>query len=83
MAVVGASTTITGLFAQHVLRLRGVGGDEAGEFVPLDAKANDRILFGKRSGAEVKLDGAELLIMRESAIMGIIEGRPAAKRKAA
>ena len=57
--------------------------DEAGKLVPLDVKANDRILFGKWSGAEVKLDGEELLIMKESDIMGIIEGQPAAKRKAA
>ena len=57
--------------------------DEAGALVPLDVKANDRILFGKWSGTEVKLDGEELLIMKESDIMGIIEGQPAAKRKAA
>ena len=46
-------------------------------------KAGDRILFGKWSGTEVKLDGEELLIMKESDIMGIIEGSPAIKRKAA
>src|SRR5215469_11016244 len=57
--------------------------DEAGKLVPLDVKAGDRILFGKWSGTEVKLDGEELLIMKESDIMGIIEGQPAAKRKAA
>ena len=57
--------------------------DEAGKLVPLDVKANDRILFGKWSGTEVKLDGEELLIMKEADIMGIIEGQPAAKRKAA
>ena len=57
--------------------------DEAGKLVPLDVKAGDRILFGKWSGTEVKLDGEELLIMKESDIMGIIEGTPAAKRKAA
>src|SRR3984957_5623059 len=57
--------------------------DETGKLVPLDVKANDRILFGKWSGTEVKLDGEELLIMKESDIMGIIEGQPAAKRKAA
>jgi chaperonin GroES len=57
--------------------------DEAGKLVPLDVKAKDRILFGKWSGTEVKLDGEELLIMKESDIMGIIEGQPAAKRKAA
>jgi chaperonin GroES len=57
--------------------------DEAGKLVPLDVKEGDRILFGKWSGTEVKLDGEELLIMKESDIMGIIEGQPAAKRKAA
>ena len=57
--------------------------DETGKLIPLDVKANDRILFGKWSGTEVKLDGEELLIMKESDIMGIIEGQPAAKRKAA
>ena len=57
--------------------------DEAGKLVPLDVKAGDRILFGKWSGTEVKLDGEELLIMKESDIMGIVEGQPAAKRKAA
>jgi chaperonin GroES len=57
--------------------------DENGKLVPLDVKANDRVLFGKWSGTEVKLDGQELLIMKESDIMGIIEGQPAAKRKAA
>ena len=57
--------------------------DEAGKLVPLDVKAGDRVLFGKWSGTEVKLDGEELLIMKESDIMGIIEGQPAAKRKAA
>jgi chaperonin GroEL len=56
--------------------------DEAGKLVPLDVKDGDRILFGKWSGTEVKLDGEELLIMKESDIMGIIEGQPAAKRKA-
>ena len=57
--------------------------DETGKLVPLDVKAGDRILFGKWSGTEVKLDDEELLIMKESDIMGIIEGLPAAKRKAA
>jgi chaperonin GroES len=57
--------------------------DEAGKLVPLDVKDGDRILFGKWSGTEVKLDGEELLIMKESDIMGIIEGQPAVKRKAA
>ena len=57
--------------------------DEKGALVALDVKAGDRILFGKWSGTEVKLDGEELLIMKESDIMGIVEGTPAAKRKAA
>jgi chaperonin GroES len=57
--------------------------DETGKLVPLDVKEKDRILFGKWSGTEVKLDGEELLIMKESDIMGIIEGQPAAKRRAA
>ena len=57
--------------------------NEHGEVVALEVKAGDRILFGKWSGTEVKLDGQELLIMKESDIMGIIEGRPAIKRKAA
>jgi chaperonin GroES len=57
--------------------------DETGKLMPLDVKAGDRILFGKWSGTEVKLDGEELLIMKESDIMGIIEGQPTAKRKAA
>jgi chaperonin GroES len=57
--------------------------DKTGKLVPLDVKANDRILFGKWSGTEVKLDGEELLIMKESDIMGIIEGSASARRKAA
>ncbi|MDG4855340.1 co-chaperone GroES [Mesorhizobium sp. M1A.F.Ca.IN.022.07.1.1] len=46
--------------------------DEAGKLVPLDVKAGDRVLFGKWSGTEVKLNGEDLLIMKESDIMGII-----------
>jgi chaperonin GroES len=57
--------------------------DEGGKLIALDVQAGNRILFGKWSGTEVKLDGEELLIMKESDIMGIIEGQPAAKRKAA
>jgi chaperonin GroES len=56
--------------------------NETGQLVPLDVKAGDKILFGKWSGTEVKLDGEELLIMKESDIMGIIDA-PAAKKKAA
>ena len=51
----------------------GPGGrDEAGKLVPLDVKAGDTVLFGKWSGTEVKLDGEDLLIMKESDIMGVI-----------
>src|SRR3984885_14024893 len=57
--------------------------DEQGKIVALEVKDGDRILFGKWSGTEVKLDGEDLLIMKESDIMGIIEGSPAAKKKAA
>jgi chaperonin GroES len=57
--------------------------NEQGQIVALDVKAGDKILFGKWSGTEVKLDGEELLIMKETDIMGIIEGTPATKRKAA
>ena len=56
--------------------------DETGKLIPLDVKVGDRILFGKWSGTEVKLDGEDLLIMKESDVMGIIEGK-AAGRKAA
>jgi chaperonin GroES len=51
----------------------GPGGrDEAGKLIPLDVKEGDKVLFGKWSGTEVKLDGEELLIMKESDIMGVI-----------
>ncbi|MBV8449114.1 MAG: co-chaperone GroES [Hyphomicrobiales bacterium] len=56
--------------------------DESGKLVPLDVKAGDRILFGKWSGTEVKIDGEDLLIMKESDIMGVLEG-VAARKKAA
>ena len=57
--------------------------DEQGRIVALEVKAGDRVLFGKWSGTEVKLDGEDLLIMKESDLMGIIEGQPAVKKKAA
>ena len=51
----------------------GPGGrDEAGKLIPIDVKSGDRVLFGKWSGTEVKLDGEELLIMKESDIMGVL-----------
>ena len=55
--------------------------NEKGEIVPLDVRVGDRILFGKWSGTEVKIDGDELLIMKESDIMGVLEG--AARARAA
>jgi chaperonin GroES len=56
--------------------------NEKGVIVPLDVKAGDRVLFGKWSGTEVKLDGEELLIMKESDLMGVIEGAPALSKAA-
>jgi chaperonin GroES len=57
--------------------------NEKGDLVPLEVKAGDRVLFGKWSGTEVKLDGEELLIMKESDIMGVLEGAASSKKKAA
>ena len=57
--------------------------DEKGVVQPLDLKAGDRVLFGKWSGSEVKIDGEELLIMKESDILGVLEGAAASKKKAA
>jgi chaperonin GroES len=57
--------------------------DEKGQVHPLDVKAGDRVLFGKWSGSEVKIDGEELLIMKESDILGVMEGTASAKKKAA
>ena len=56
--------------------------NEKGELRPLDVRAGDRILFGKWSGTEVKLDNEELLIMKESDIMGVLEGQAAQKKAA-
>ena len=56
--------------------------DEAGKLVPLDVKAGDRVLFGKWSGTEIKLDGEDLLIMKESDVMGVIEQSVAFKKAA-
>jgi chaperonin GroES len=61
----------------------GPGGrDEAGKLVPIDVKVGDRILFGKWSGTEVKIDGEDLLIMKESDVMGVIQGRSASRKAA-
>ena len=56
--------------------------DESGKLTPLDVKAGDRILFGKWSGTEVKIDGEDFLIMKESDVMGVIEGGAALKQAA-
>ena len=56
--------------------------DEDGERIEMDVKVGDRILFGKWSGTEVRLDGEDLLIMKESDILGIVEGTAAARKAA-
>ena len=62
----------------------GPGGrDDSGKLIPIDVKAGDRVLFGKWSGTEVTINGEELLIMKESDIMGIIDGTKASSKKAA
>ena len=57
--------------------------DERGGIATLDVQAGDRVLFGKWSGAEVKLDGEDLLILKESDFMGVLQGAPAVAGKAA
>jgi chaperonin GroES len=56
--------------------------DESGKLIALEVKAGDRVLFGKWSGSEVKIDAEDLLILKESDILGVIEGAIAAKRAA-
>jgi chaperonin GroES len=56
--------------------------DESGKLVPLDVKKGDKVLFGKWSGTEVKIDGQHLLIMKEADILGVIEGAIASKKAA-
>jgi chaperonin GroES len=61
----------------------GPGGrDEAGKLVPIDLQAGDRVLFGKWSGTEVKIDGTEYLIMKESDIMGVLVDAGASRKAA-
>jgi chaperonin GroES len=67
----------------EVIALGPGGRDEAGKLIPIDIAVGDRVLFGKWSGTEVKIDGQELLIMKESDIMGVLTDVPAAKKKAA
>ncbi|HEY3798662.1 MAG TPA: co-chaperone GroES [Caulobacteraceae bacterium] len=66
----------------EVLAVGPGGRDDSGKLLPLDVKIGDRILFGKWSGTEVKLDGEDLLIMKESDILGVLDGA-GAKAKAA
>ena len=62
----------------------GPGGrDEAGKLIPIDLKVGERVLFGKWSGTEVKIDNVDLLVMKESDIMGVLEETSAARKKAA
>src|ERR1041384_7052140 len=69
--------------SQREMRSVGPGGrDEAGKLIPIDLKVGDIVLFGKWSGTEVKIDGQDLLIMKESDIMGVLE-ETASKKKAA
>jgi chaperonin GroES len=70
----------------EIVAVGGGARNEKGEIVPLDVKVGDRILFGKWSGTEVKIDGEDLLIMKESDIMAVIEGaatKSKSKRQAA
>jgi chaperonin GroES len=61
----------------------GPGGrDDSGKLIPIDVKAGDRVLFGKWSGTEVKIDGDEYLIMKESDVMGVIVEADAKKKAA-
>ncbi|MGN8549178.1 co-chaperone GroES [Bradyrhizobium sp. 13971] len=61
----------------------GPGGrDESGKLIPIDLQVGDRVLFGKWSGTEVKIDGKELLIIKESDIMGVLTGTSASKKAA-
>ena len=55
--------------------------DESGKLIPIDLKAGDRILFGKWSGTEIKIEGEELLIMKESDVMGVVQAGAAPPRK--
>jgi len=67
----------------EILSVGPGGRDEAGNLIPIDLKVGDRVLFGKWSGTEVKIDGVEVLIMKESDIMGVLTDLPVANKKAA
>ena len=68
--------------AQMVREVASKTNDEAGKLIPIDVKVGDRVLFGKWSGTEVKIDGVDYLIMKESDIMGVLDAE-VAKKKAA
>jgi chaperonin GroES len=65
-----------------VVAVGGGARDDSGRIVPLDVKAGDRVLFGKWSGTEVKIDGTEYLIMKESDLMGVVEDKSGARKAA-
>ena len=67
----------------EILSVGPGGRDEAGKLIPIDLKVGDIVLFGKWSGTEVKIDNEDVLIMKESDIMGVITGPVLAKKKAA
>jgi chaperonin GroES len=66
----------------EILAIGPGGRDEAGKLIPIDLRVGDRVLFGKWSGSEVKIDDVEVLIMKESDIMGVLEGTVARKKAA-
>jgi chaperonin GroES len=66
----------------EILAIGPGGRDEAGKLIPIDLRIGDRVLFGKWSGSEVKIDDVEVLIMKESDIMGVLEGTVARKKAA-
>ena len=67
----------------EILAVGSGARDDSGKLVPLDVKAGDRVIFGKWSGTEVKIDGEDLLIMKESDIMGIMAPATKSRKKAA
>jgi chaperonin GroES len=66
----------------EILAIGPGGRDEAGKLIPIDLQVGDRVLFGKWSGSEVKIDDVEVLIMKESDIMGVLESTVARKKAA-
>jgi chaperonin GroES len=66
----------------EILAIGPGGRDEAGKLIPIDLQVGDRVLFGKWSGSEVKIDDVEVLIMKESDIMGVLENSVARKKAA-